>query len=496
MLTAFSKTEMAFRDTLLMKSDAKSFDALAGQYGFPRPHWIPVENWRRALQCVLHGPRGTLHTLRAFLHHALMPWTIPYTWTAGAAVQQWHVDPLSGSVVARPAKQPFVFASTYVPAGSKTGVPVMSEIDLSFRETWLRPIQEAYAESVVTTPAVFDDDGNLVSGAEEVPGGEWTFKPSFVDANGDWIDQTFMGYPKHPWKFHHIASTSKANTFVSLLGFDTGYHAGSLKLITDDPNPTDKVSAEYKALYTMKDEGEGFISPYVISERSGGFGNVGTSLLTKEHYGGEAAHVRIHLFLHEVPVFVFEEGMGTYLICGVPQFQPPAPLGPQQPVDPLVTGEQAAANPLMQYPSGGERLEGQPWGGHMQISELHPFGPALFFPGGMDRWPPYLTGTGDNPEANKYEAGFKNSLEEAIQKLIPVGISWEIIKGWGDGLPSSYAPNASTGTIVRSFPWPAKGYPSNANWENVGAGAAEGSIGYIPNGTFCRSRTDIFPICV
>ena len=466
MKDSFSQAEMALRDTLLMKSDAKAFDKLAKEYGFPRPVWIPVENWRRGLQAVLHGPRGTLQTLRAFLYHVFMPWAVPFTWSAMAPMQTWFKDS-TGAIGVRPVPQPFSTKSDYIPNGALDDAgPVWHDIDLSFREFWCRKIQDAFYSETVSYPATLNPDGSVKTFAKTVGTGFKWFKPSYLDDNGDWVDQTFLGPPKHPWKFHLGERAIKQNETLMLEGGDTGYHTGALSLIADDVNPADKISARYRAKYSQGDTGEGFLTPFVITERSGSIHNVGTSLLTKKNSPGEAAHVRIHLFLHLVPIALSNELMGTYVICGVPQEQPPEFYSDIQnpPVDPFEVAP----------PSGGERLEGQPWGGHLQKSEIEQGGVFADGP-----WPPYLTASdfADDVSSSQYH---DSALEIAIKQLIPSGCTYEFIKGWGDGLPARYdehiSSGATAGNYVSKVIWNNDGYPKSVTGFGPALGSAEGAV--------------------
>lgn len=71
MLGPLSQTEIARRDGLLSLSDDTSLDRLAVMYGIPRPWWINVKHWRRAIRWVVFGRRGLMSTLRGFLTDAL-----------------------------------------------------------------------------------------------------------------------------------------------------------------------------------------------------------------------------------------------------------------------------------------------------------------------------------------------------------------------------------------------------------------------------------------
>ena len=75
-----SETEKAWRDTLLNLCDDESFDIICRVYEWPRPEWIPRENWRRAIRVATYGPKGTFNTLRAFCQAAFsfMQVGIPY----------------------------------------------------------------------------------------------------------------------------------------------------------------------------------------------------------------------------------------------------------------------------------------------------------------------------------------------------------------------------------------------------------------------------------
>ena len=75
-----SETEKALRDTLLNLCDDESFDTICQVYGWPRPEWIPRENWRRAIRVATYGPKGTFNTLRAFCQaaFAFLQIRIPY----------------------------------------------------------------------------------------------------------------------------------------------------------------------------------------------------------------------------------------------------------------------------------------------------------------------------------------------------------------------------------------------------------------------------------
>lgn len=63
MLTPFSQAEIAFRDTLITKAEGFSLDLLGIMYGFPRLGVFERKYYRRALQEVAFGKRGTYRTI-------------------------------------------------------------------------------------------------------------------------------------------------------------------------------------------------------------------------------------------------------------------------------------------------------------------------------------------------------------------------------------------------------------------------------------------------
>jgi hypothetical protein len=147
--------------------------------------------------------------------------------------------------------------------------------------------------------------------------------------------------------------------------------------------------------------------------------------------------------------------MGTYLICGVPQVYagPVATYGP--PVDPLVTkadwiadgGDPDAGGEV--WAGGGERTaDGQPWGGHIQQ-----FMEVEGFPLGIGPHPPYLTSSEGGAQDFVFDE-FKDPFELALDQLMPTGVTYEIIKGWGDGLPDNYRIGGFGQTSFKRNLWP------------------------------------------
>jgi hypothetical protein len=66
-----SQVQQAFNDTLIRKAEGEAFDSLAEMYGVPRLDYIEVKYWRKALQHVALGPRGSLGATFAFVREAL-----------------------------------------------------------------------------------------------------------------------------------------------------------------------------------------------------------------------------------------------------------------------------------------------------------------------------------------------------------------------------------------------------------------------------------------
>ncbi len=69
MLTPFSQVETAFRDTLITKAQGVALDTLGRMYGFPRLGIFERKYYRRALQEIAFGRRGTYPTFFRALEH-------------------------------------------------------------------------------------------------------------------------------------------------------------------------------------------------------------------------------------------------------------------------------------------------------------------------------------------------------------------------------------------------------------------------------------------
>lgn len=91
MLQAWSQTEAAHRDTLILGAKEESLRRLSSFYGLPRPvrpsaltdFW-----WRRALRQGALGPRGLFGLVRAFLDEVTGPWRTDVAVTTGAPFSQ------------------------------------------------------------------------------------------------------------------------------------------------------------------------------------------------------------------------------------------------------------------------------------------------------------------------------------------------------------------------------------------------------------------------
>jgi hypothetical protein len=87
MLSPLNKCENVVRETLLTKSDTESFLRLASLYGFPRPRYISIKAWRRALLNIMYTARSCPGPIFRFLENVFSDWIEGpgrYTATASA----------------------------------------------------------------------------------------------------------------------------------------------------------------------------------------------------------------------------------------------------------------------------------------------------------------------------------------------------------------------------------------------------------------------------
>lgn len=71
-----SELREAICDTLLTHARDASFDALVRSFHFPRPHYISIPAWRRAVLAAVWGKRGTPGCIEAFLEGALSDYDV------------------------------------------------------------------------------------------------------------------------------------------------------------------------------------------------------------------------------------------------------------------------------------------------------------------------------------------------------------------------------------------------------------------------------------
>ena len=396
-----SQIEIARRDTLLNKADAEAFDDLAMMYGFPRPSWIRVKNWRTAVRVALYGPRGNFQTLRAFVQAALTQYNIGFRYNYR---YQYPPPPPGGSGSPTPGGVPGTNSSVEV-TFSDTGWNHSTDTTSLYKTTFHRDV-------LMQSPVDLKWRTHRLI--------HWTKKLNWFhlcDHNniGYW-----SGFPNSEFSWQKTPvpvgkTTASINTYVNKA--------------TSDVQSLGKID-----YYTTA--GAGMLLPFTITERSSGIhydylyddANINDPNYDQERRMQndefiEPNTVRLHLWFDNESLFPFRRPV-TYMIVG----------------DRLFTSE--GFYPATAVTEGAARKAGQPYGGQLlsnEFSDGKPYGGSDNKLGtanddkGGGPHPPYLLG--DLMELGEES---EDNFLLALRKLLPSGNKLIVTKAYGADFKSTY----------------------------------------------------------